>query len=398
MSHFSSRMRRILAVLSVATVLPLAASLLVPAGPAVALSVVAAPLVDARHGDLKVRPAGMPTSGSPARQLARARVTQDLVRDRVRATVVLRGVPTTATNAQLHVEFGWVQDNACQGDMGFTTATASALSPGFTRSGETITFDKAVNEAGYEDWNCAVVALTVPGTTTTYDALIGELTDVLARPRLRISEVRLLRKEPTKVRLVRNVWTVLEVEARNAGRVDATDVTVKGRGKGLRVKGARLGRVHADGTGIARIKVKLTRKRATRLKLIVRGSGARATRKVRVVSRKAPPRPVAGRYRSTDGDITFRIKDAKVVGFRAHTLTTCGGYPDLPTYSYNTYDYPTTRVGRDGIVNARQHRELYSVGLEMMASGKRVTQGYFYYSGPDRCHASERFTAERIGK
>lgn len=397
MSQFSSRTRRLLALLSVGTMLPLAASLLVPVGPAAALSVVAAPLVDARHGNLTVRPAGMPTSSVPARQLASAKVTQDLVKDRVRATVVLRGIPTTATNAQVHVEFGNAVDNSCHGDVGLSSPTHSGLSSGFTREGRTITLSKAVSEAGYMDWDCAFVAITDPGAQTTYDAVVGGLTNVMARPRLKVATVQLLRKNVRTVKLVRNVWTVLEVRVKNPSRVATTKVVLRGSGKGLRVKTVRIGKIYDDSSALARLRVKLTRKKATTLKLKVVGSGgAEATRKVGVASTKAPPRPAAGHYKSEDGRLSFRIKKGRVVGFRSQQWTTCGGYPDLPTSSWVTYDFPRTVVPRNGIVDARQKHELFTAGLQMKVAGKKATQGYFFYSGPNRCFASSKFTARRV--
>ncbi|KRF13953.1 hypothetical protein ASG90_14185 [Nocardioides sp. Soil797] len=373
---------------------------LMPATAGATTAPAAAPLVDARTATLTSHPSGLPEAGSAqARRIASAKVTQDLVHDRLKATITLRATPTSATNSEVRVEFGNVVGTSCHGDVGVSSPTYTGLSSGFTRSGRTITLNKAVSEAGYMDWDCAFVATTVPGGSTTYDAVLGELKEVLAKPKLTIPAVQLLRKNVKKVKLVPKVWTVLEVKVKNPSRVSATKVVVRGGGKGLRVKNVKLGKVHDDSSASARVRVKLTRKKTTTLTLKVTGSGGtKATRKVRVSPTKAPTRAVSGTYKSKDGRTRFTIKKGRLVGFYTQQWTTCGGYPDFPTTSWVAYDFPRTAVPRSGIVDARQKHRLFTAGLQMKVVGKKVTRGHFFYSGPNRCFASSAFTARRVGK
>ena len=78
------------------------------------------------------------------------------------------------------------------------------------------------------------------------------------------------------------------------------------------------------------------------------------------------------------------------------TQTQCGGFPGLPTYTMNTYDFPKTKISKAGIVHDRDEGELYGVNLEMLVSGSKVTRGRFSYSGPDRCFAVETFDAKPV--
>lgn len=354
--------------------------------------------VDARTATLTTHPPGLPDSGAAAaRRITSAKVTQDLVHDRIKATITLRAVPTAATNAQVHVEFGNVVGGSCHGDVGAVSSTYSGLSAGFSRNRRTITLNKVVDEAGYMDWDCAFVATTVPDTTTSYDAVLGTLKDILAKPVLKISAVQLLRTNVKKVGLVRKVWTTLNVRMANTGRVAAPGTKLTGSGRGLKVKAVKVGKVYDDGHRLARIKVKLTGRKRTVLKLVARSGKVVATRTVVVKPVAAPKRPVAGAYKSKNGKVRFHIRKGRVVGFYTQQWTRCGTYPDFPTQSWVSYDFPRTAIARNGLVDARQNHRLFTAGLEMKVVGKRVSKGYFFYSGPNSCFASGKFTVKRVG-
>jgi hypothetical protein len=356
--------------------------------------------IDARVGNLTSRPSGLPGTG--ARRLTSAKVRQDLVADRVSGTFVLDAAPTESTRSHLRVSFGHLDGNNCQADIEKNSDTLTTTA-GFSRSGRTITMNVAESQAGYEDWDCAFAALTdnlqVP-PTTTYSVLIGALRNVYAQPELRVQAPQLLRSK--KLKLVRGVWTTLEVDVKNVGRADAGKVLLTGRGKGLKVKQAR-GRyaLSAGSTDTVRLRVKLVKKlRRTKLKLVGRASGVTARRSSAVRRVNPPARPKPGRYASRN-NVKFRIttgRTPKVSGFRVYAQTTCGGYPDFPIITMNHYDFPTTKIGRNGIVDRVVYRDLYTVRLQLLVRGGKVTRGYFRYGGPNRCRSVKTFTAKRVGR
>ncbi len=348
--------------------------------------------VDARVGTLTTRPAGLP-DGTGSRRLASAKVKQDLVKDRVEATIVLDQAP--GPEAHVFVEFGRQIDSTCHGEATFSSPTATPTA-GFSRSGRTITMRIASDEAGYETWDCAFVVLAgTPDGTPVYDALIGELVDVLAKPVLKLGKPTLLDKAKQPIRLVRGVWTVVEVPVQNTSRADALNVKITGKGKGVKVKKVTIPKVWPEGRTSVRVKVKLTKAGKSKLKLSASTAQVKGTRTVKLKSVAAPKRAASGNYRTKNGDVRFQVKGGKIVGFRATTLQTCGGYPDFPTYNQVTLDFPKTAIGRNGIVDRVQTKELYTVSLQLRISGGKVTAGKFNYYGPNRCWAAEAFSMKR---
>lgn len=352
--------------------------------------------VDARVGNLTSRPAGDP--GTDGRRLSSASVRQDLVRKRTSATVVLDAVPTAATAAVLYVEFGHLSGTTCEGDVGASSPTVGAMSAGFARSGRTVTMDLAESEAGYETWNCAFAVLHADGVVQS--ALVGGLSNVYARPRLKVGKPEQLGRKVKRLPLVRGVWTVVTVPVANTARADAVRVRVTGSGRGLRVRPAVIQRVYATSDATTRIQVKRVGAKVGRLRLAVRGANAAAVRRnVATRAVRAPQRPTPGRYATADGRITFRITGGarrKITEFRAYTMTTCGGFPDVFTYTMNYYDFPSTVIARNGIVDRTKKAKLYSVSLRLRAVRGKVTSARFAYYGPNRCFAVNGFTAKRV--
>lgn len=241
----------------------------------------------------------------------------------------------------------------------------------------------------------AQVAPAVAAPSATAAAVV----DTLAKPKLRVTEVRLLNRKVSTIGLVRGVWTTLNVRVANTGTVPATGTKLVGSGRGVKVKAVKVGKVYDGSNSLARIKVKLTAKnKRTKLRLVASSGTVRAARVVKVKRLAAPKRPKNGRYKSDDAQTTFRIKKGRVVDFRSRQMTRCGGYPDPFTYHWATYDFPRTPIARNGLVDARQKHRLFTAGLQMKVSGKRITQGYFFYSGPNRCWASKAIKVRRVGK
>jgi len=95
--------------------------------------------------------------------------------------------------------------------------------------------------------------------------------------------------------------------------------------------------------------------------------------------------------------VRFTIGAGRVRGFSVTTRTACG-VVGVPTYTQNTYNFPTTRIARRGIVDAQQRKALFTVSLRLRVAGGKVTSGSFAYSGPAGCSATESFTATRRGR
>jgi len=359
-------------------------------------------VVGALVGKLAERPAGLPGAGAgAARRLAPpVSVRLDRGTSRITATAKLQATPTAAGVSTLVLSTGTLEvdgeNSTCYASNEWTTPTFGTMSAGFSRNGATIRFSLKTLDA-YDDADCAFVVLTNGDRTTTYDALIGDLNPVYAKAKFKIKNVKLFSSK--KIKLVPGVWTKLDVAFKNTSNVDATGVRITGKGKGVKVRTTRVGKVYSGWSLTPEVQVKLLRKKAAKIRFTVRSGTGKGSKAITVRPRKAPAKALAGKYRDKRGFVHFRIKNGKVVGFRIGALQTrCGGYPDPYTYTYNHYTFPTKRIGRNGIIDAKQKTRLFTVGLEAFAAGKKVTQAYFWYSGPNRCFASARFTAKRAGK
>lgn len=358
------------------------------------------PPLEYRTGDLTSRPAGLPSPSSvPAQRLASAQVRQEVLADRVSGTFKLRGTPTAATSSTLMVAFGHRSETTCVSSEEWSTPVTGTMATGFVRSGDTVTLSIAEPAASHQDWDCAFATLSdTAAPATTYDALIGGLTDVRATPRLSVGQPEVLHQKAAKLRLVRNAWVTVRVPVDNVGQADAERVTVSGRGTGLRVQGASA-KIWAGSSSTFVLRVKRVAARSGPLRITASAAGAPAARRtVRTVAVNPPPRPQKGSYRNKSGSVTFRItggRKPRITGFRVKTLTTCGGFPDTPTFAVNHYNFPASPIGRDGTLDRTQKTELYSVSLSLRASRGKVTSGRFSYGGPNRCRAVETFTATR---
>lgn len=359
-------------------------------------------VIEYRTGRLTSRPDGFPTTTMSARRLSSVSVKQELKAEKVSATIVLKAAPSAGANADVHLTFGRLDGNNCNGEAEVRFDTAGGDRPGIDVSGSTITVRRNLEGAGYEPWNCAFVALTRVGSTaTTYDVLIGALTNVYAKPKLRLSG-------PAKIWLVRGVWTKVRLRVSNAGYVTAKGVKVTGSGNGVRAQrtGVPYG-VGDESWSYVKVPILLTVKRATRIKLVVTASnGGRATKWIAVQPVPAPRPPVPGRYRGTgaDNDVTFRVTKGTpyLTGWRGFLTGTCGGFPDIPSPASGWYSFPRTRIPRNGIID-REFRggsgtARYTVTMELKIVGSWVGRGKMRYYGPAQCRLGTEFQARRIGR
>lgn len=379
--------------------LALLGSLLLPADPAAAdapdersgtampAATLARDLI-ARRASLVRRPQGYPTTQAAPRRLASASVRVDLDRDRIRSTVVLRGVPTAATEAHLHLAVGTFDAaHTCVAQQEWSTPTVST-SGGWSRSSRTLTLDRAADTSLL--WDCAFVAVTGAGHAPTYDVLGNGLSDVYARPDLKVPSVRLLGAK--RLRLVPGVWTKLDVRVRNAGPGDALGTRITGSGNRVKVRTAKVGRVSSGTASTHKVQVKLRGKKRRTVRLRVSATGdATSTRRV-LRPRRPPAKPRAGGYRSKDGKVRFRIRRATVTRFRAKVLYRCRGGAS----TWNTYAFPKARIPRNGIIDLERNRDGYTVKLQMFVAGGRATKGRFaYVTGAATCYGTTTFKARR---
>ncbi|WP_110180923.1 hypothetical protein [Nocardioides solisilvae] len=393
------RARTVTTATKVALLVPLVVPLVVSPAPALA----AAAQVVARHGTLTAHEPGYPANAAPGTQIESAVVTQDVVGSRVRASVTLRGEPTTA-DVDLVVGFGTTVAGRCTAE---ETVLVNTLAPadGASRSGVVVTVDRPSTKAASATWDCAA-ALTLPtGSREPFDVVSGGLTAQEApapAPDLAVGDVRVLRQEVSRLRLVPGAWTTLEVTVDNVAGGDADAVHVTGSGRGLTVKPSPVLTypLSEGSTATFEVRVRLRGKdaKAGPLTLVAR-SGDHASQRVLPVRRTAPARPpAAGSYRGTGSSkVTFRVRGRAVVGFRSGALRTrCGSAGGGPfTYLTSRYAFPRAAVGRDGVVHATRRTDRYVATLQMRVVGSKVTRGWFTYLGPGNCYASIEFAARR---
>lgn len=382
---------------------------LVPAAPAPEAAAATEPRVLVRGGALTERETN---PGQPAaRQLESARVRYVLKTGRLTATAVLRGVPTPATDATLLVGFGTQSGANCTAGVGaglWQTSTVSASAEGFTRSGRTVSF--ALDVAQWKSWDCAFVAVSdLADPTATYDMLSRTpLPAEREKPRLVIGKPAILNQKPKRLPLVRGVWTTVRVPIRNAGQWRAANTVVTGKGPGLQVRKDKLGIVYDESNQTARVQVRLkAARKQSRLRLVVRGGGVRAVRVVPIRRVAAPARPAAGRYRGVgkNKNITFRVQNGRIVGFRGKRFRmTCQPPMEYARYTYTDLTHRNRAVPRNGIVDdvhewkKKGGNAWFTSMLEGRLVGNRLTRGRFAYFTSGSCRVDVRFTARRVGR
>ncbi|MDP9820539.1 hypothetical protein [Nocardioides massiliensis] len=382
---------------------------LVPAAPAPEAAAATKPRVLVREGPLTTRTGG---EGQPAaRQLESARVRYVLKTGRVTATAVLRGVPEPVTDAALLVGFGEQFGSTCASAPGaalWQTSTVSASGDGFSRSGRTISF--ALDAGEWKSWDCAFIAVSDPANvTSTYDMLSRTpLPAEYEKPRLVIGKPAILNQKPKRLPLVRGVWTTVRVPIRNTGPWRAANTVVTGKGPGLQVRRDKLGIVYDDSNQTARVQVRLkAARKQTRLRLVVRGGGVKATRTVPIRRVAAPARPAAGLYRGVgkNKNITFRVQNGRILGFRGKRFRmTCQPPMEYARYHYTDLTHRNRAVPRSGIVDdvhewkKKGGNAWFTSMLEGRLVGNRLTRGRFAYYTSGSCRVEVRFAARRVGR
>lgn len=342
---------------------------------------------------------GYPRGTEPGRHLQSATVSVDYDHTRsrawIKADVVLRAAPPDSTSL---VEVGvglLVNGNHCQvhdritRDLRSTSGTrVEVIDPG--------QFDTR--------WNCALVLVHPRGSVDpadVYDAMVGRLTNSYIQPRLAVSRPRLLDKAQKQVRLVRGVAQNHTLLVKNTGLYRARNVVVTARGKGMKAVRRNAGTLQPGEEMSVTVPLRLRSKsKRTAVRFTVAGSGVKASRVVRVRSIKAPAKPRAGAWRSTNKSFTFKVKNGRIVNFRGMNMRMqCGGYGTFPTYRNVSATFPTAKVPRHGYVDAmkryRQGNVWYTATLRGRVVGTKMTQARYTYSTAGSCRVSEGFTARR---
>jgi hypothetical protein len=256
--------------------------------------------------------AGVASPSSPAQQLARVSVVQDLTTSTFSADVAMAGTPSASEPAVAYVHLGRIVDGDCvtgavlvgvpegstttAGQIVAAHGQAAATFP-VTRSyaGGVLSLSGSHPSFGSFAYDCAFALSKNPGGDVIYNGLLqARLTDQVA-PRLRLDA-----GEPLKGSATRK-WTEVEVEVANLSEGAAGAVTLRASGKGLKIQTPTLtvgdieGRRDSDQT----VRVKLKGKKPRTLTLTATAAGGySATTKV-TIARAAKPtrlRSLAGRY------------------------------------------------------------------------------------------------------
>ncbi|WP_193610253.1 hypothetical protein [Nocardioides lijunqiniae] len=247
-----------------------------------------------------VRAAG----GDPARNVARATVTQDLRASRITATVTLGAAP--GANSVVYVHLGTWSGDTCQSGAALGAATTSNDSAGRvgttdvtvsrSRAGAVLTMTSSSLPAirGAE-WECAFAFSTDLDGNELSGLYADDLVTVWT-PRLGI-----VRGAPVQGSY-RGRWTTIEVDLVNEGLADARGTTVRLSGKGLALKPARRGYGTLEDRSSEyfekfRVRLKGSRPRVLTMTMTAQG-GYRTTSRIRIVQKPRPskPRSLVGRY------------------------------------------------------------------------------------------------------
>jgi hypothetical protein len=249
--------------------------------------------------------------------------------------------------------------------------------------------------------NCAVAVSQHHDTAETYDAKVDRLKDVYVSPRLKVPAVTMLGAKQKKLRLVRGVPQRHQLRLRNTGGYRATNVKITGKGKGVRVKTRKVGRIEAGETLVPYVDITLkSKQRRTKVRLKVSGSGSTATVVLPVQRVQPPPRPKAGRW--SGHQFSFRVRNGRITAFRGTSLRMeCRTPGQYPTYRNVSLTFPTVKVPRHGYVQAsagqRTGSSAWAAQLHGRIVGKKLTRATFTYA-TGNCWVREAVRATPRGR
>ncbi len=295
--------------------------------------------------------------------------------------------PSGSEDVRALLGFGTMQANSC-------TIEEAPVAWGYQYIPDVLLYDNKDTDdlASAAAWNCSVLLVDAGQGTQPYDAFVSVMDVVKASPQLSVTA-------PKRDRLVKKVWTRIPVKVANAAAegVAARDVVVAGSGKGVKVRPASFDTLDGQDDTEGHVWARLMKPKAT-LKLAVTENGeAVGTTSVKLRQRPAPAPPKAGTWSASGVD--FTVRGGKVRGFSINTQTRCGGYPDIPTTTNNTYSFKTTAIPRNNeLVGTERGNQggdaAYSAYLDLEFVSRTKAKGTFSYYGPARCVAIDGFTAK----
>ncbi|MBD9699172.1 hypothetical protein IGS67_06660 [Flavimobilis sp. GY10621] len=245
-------------------------------------------------------------------RLVKVVATQDVVGQRLRATLTFAGAPSASQNSLAVVWFGEWSGSTCVARAvlgvearpgGATTGqhVGAAGSTGtfpVTRSGSgtavTLT-SAAASTFRHADLECAYVVVQSADGATRYQSFYAEKLEEVHAPRLEVTG-----GEPVQgARAGR--WTTLRLKVHNKGQGDAQKVRISAKGSGLTIKSASrsLGTVTARSNEAVVYKVRLKGAKSRKVTFTVTSSnGSRVTKSFTIAREPAPRRysSLAGRF------------------------------------------------------------------------------------------------------
>jgi hypothetical protein len=223
-----------------------------------------------------------PSTDVLARQFASVRVRQDVRYGTVNAWVILKGAPDQASNGKVVVWFGRSnpETNVCdaQAEHGVAWDTWGTSAPHVDRNGARMRlYDWPLPGARTTRWNCAFAETRSLDFGTVYDVRSNFLSQVLARPKLKV-------KAHGK-RVKPRAWVRVPVKITNqkAALGKAPKVRLKWSGRGLTVRGNRkVGTIKPGKSARRVLRVRLDRRSKAVLKLVVKTGDIRKVKKVAI--------------------------------------------------------------------------------------------------------------------
>lgn len=344
-----------------------------------------------------VHPAGYPMTTLPYHQLAAASITVDHLSGVLAGSVTLKAEPPPGAAPEFTVYFGIWTDTECTSMSNLALGFAGEHPPSYvTRSGATYSFslaDASRQEppplAQYEPYDCAVALTYAPADEEVVDVLEDrtvEATRVV--PSLSLGAV-----SPT--RLVRGVWTTLDVAVRNPSLGYVSPGTLTG-GPGLRVKPVSVQAPEPyspDQPVWARVQVKLTSSsRSVTNSFTLTTPEAVASTPATFTRIKPPAKPRPGRWKgkaSRSQPVSFRVTRKGVVkGFALTQFLSCGAGQAVlwPT------ELPSMRVAKNGRVQRTFSTDAaYEIDLYV---SKRKAKGWV--SAERDCAGTSTFKARWV--
>lgn len=253
---------------------------------------------------------GVPNGNTPSDQqrLLRVDVTQDLVKQQLRARINFKASPTSGVDPLVAVYFGELSGSQCVGRAAIggtarATGTVGLFLPDTnfpvtrSRSGAVLTLtSQARSTFRTAEYDCAYAAVMDGSAGTVLQQSGAQYLTTHFTPRLAISG-----GEPIKAER-RGKWVNLRLELRNAGRGTAANTRIVASGAGLKIspRSRTIGTLSGRSTAYGQtFKVRVAKgTKARKLTFTATANGARTTKRftIGVAPKAKRHKSLAGRY------------------------------------------------------------------------------------------------------